>query len=184
MSALAYPFFRDTAEVVGRLLALQDDFTTPDVQRRIVTSWGDRHTIMDAVQRLLTTLLDWEVIRSPKAGHFLMAPRMMASIPDLQLWLLEALLTASANDEIEAQQLLRIPESFPFTISAGVSDLRKHERFNIHRQGLDTDMVSLRQIKGKESSDSGDTSRRQETFDAPKLDFVTGQTRQRSTGDR
>jgi hypothetical protein len=32
MTALAYPFFRDTAEVVGRLLALQDDFTTAQVQ--------------------------------------------------------------------------------------------------------------------------------------------------------
>ena len=28
MTARAYPFFRDTAEVIGRLLALQDDFTT------------------------------------------------------------------------------------------------------------------------------------------------------------
>ena len=28
MSALAYPFFRDGAEIVGRILALQDDFTT------------------------------------------------------------------------------------------------------------------------------------------------------------
>ncbi len=32
MTALAYPFFRDAAEVVGRLLALQDDFTTAQVQ--------------------------------------------------------------------------------------------------------------------------------------------------------
>ena len=34
MTALAYPFFRDTAEVVGRLLALQDDCTTAQVQAR------------------------------------------------------------------------------------------------------------------------------------------------------
>ena len=42
MTALAYPFFRDTAEVVGRLLALQDDFTTAQVQGRMLTTWGDR----------------------------------------------------------------------------------------------------------------------------------------------
>ena len=40
MTALAYPFFRDTAEVVGRLLALQDDFTTAQVQARIVDDMG------------------------------------------------------------------------------------------------------------------------------------------------
>jgi hypothetical protein len=93
-------------------------------------------------------LVDWEVLRSTKTkGHFLLARKMTASIPDLQLWLSEALLGASAADEIEAQQLLRLPESFPFSVSIGVADLRKHEGFNIHRQGLDMDMVALRKVK-------------------------------------
>jgi hypothetical protein len=148
MTALAYPFFRDTAEVVGRLLALQDDFTTAQVQGRMLTTWGDRATSKEAAQKLITTLVDWEVLRSTKTkGHFLLARKMTASIPDLQLWLLEALLGASAADEIEAQQLLRLPESFPFTISVGVADFRRYEGFNIHRQGLDMDMVALRKVK-------------------------------------
>jgi hypothetical protein len=72
---------------------------------------------------------------------------MKASTPDLQLWLLEALLGASAADEIEAQQLLRLPEAFPFTLNIGVADLRRHEGFTIHRQGLDMDMVGLRKVR-------------------------------------
>ena len=148
MTALAYPFFRDIAEVVGRLLALQDDFTTAQVQGRMLTTWGDRATSKEAVPKLIATLVDWEVLRSTKTkGHFLLARKMTASIPDLQLWLLEALLGASAADEIEAQQFLRLPESFPFNLSIGLADLRKHEAFNIHRQGLDMDMVSLRPVK-------------------------------------
>lgn len=148
MTALAYPFFRDTAEVVGRLLALQDDFTTAQVQARMLTTWGDRATSKEAAQKLITTLVDWEVLRSTKTkGHFLLSRKMTASIPELQLWLLESLLGASAADEIEAQQLLRLPESFPFTIGVGVADLRKYEGFNIHRQGLDMDMVALRKVK-------------------------------------
>jgi hypothetical protein len=148
MTALAYPFFRDTAEVVGRLLALQDDFTTAQVQGRMLTTWGDRATSKEAAQKLITTLVDWEVLRSTNTkGHFLLARKMTASIPELQLWLLEALLAASDSDEIEAQQLLRLPQSFPFTIGVGVADLRRHEGFNIHRQGLDMDMVALRKVK-------------------------------------
>jgi hypothetical protein len=148
MTALAYPFFRDTAEVVGRLLALQDDFTTAHVQGRMLTTWGDRATSKEAAQKLITTLVDWEVLRSTKMkGHFLLASKMTASTPELQLWLLDALLAASAADEIEAQQLLRLPESFPFTISVGVADLRRYEGFNIHRQGLDMDMVALRKVR-------------------------------------
>lgn len=148
MAAVAYPFFRDTAEVVGRLLTLQDDFTTAQVQARMLTAWGDRATCREAAQKLVTMLVDWEVLRSTKTkGHFLLARQMTASIPELQLWLLESLLWASAADEIEAQQLLRLPESFPFQFNVGLSNLRKHEGFNIHRQGLDMDMVALRKVK-------------------------------------
>jgi len=146
MAALAYPFFRDLTEVIGRLLALQDDFTTAQVQARILTTWGDRATSKEAVQKLITSLVDWEVLRKAK-GRFLLAQKNKTPATDMQLWLLEVVLWARAADEIEAQQLLRLPETFPFTLTASVGDLRNHEQFNIHRQGLDMDMVALRKLK-------------------------------------
>jgi hypothetical protein len=148
MTSLAYPFFRDTAEIVGRLLKLQDDFTTAQVQERLIKKWGDRATTKEAAQKLLNTLIDWEVLRSTKTkGHFLLVARMSSRSTELQLWLLESLLVASSAEEIEAQQLLRLPEMFPFTLSIGLSDLRRHEGFHLHRQGLDMDMVSVRPVK-------------------------------------
>jgi hypothetical protein len=150
MTALAYPFFRDLAEVIGRMLTLQDDFTTVQVQSRLTTTWGDRTTSKEAAQKLITSLVDWEVLRSTKTkGHFLLARKMTTTITDLQLWLLEAMLSASASDEIEAQQLLRLPEAFPFAFTVSVADLRKHEGFDFHRQGLDMDMVAVRQPKAE-----------------------------------
>ena len=111
MAALAYPFFRDAAEVVGRLLVLQDDFTTAQVRSRLVTTWGDRTTTKEAAQKLITTLVDWDVLRSTKGkGHFLQTNKHRTASTSLQLWLLEALLGASVADEIEAQQLLRLPK--------------------------------------------------------------------------
>jgi hypothetical protein len=148
MTALAYPFFRDLAEVIGRMLTLQDDFTTAQAQARLKTAWGDRETSKEAAGKLITSMVDWEVLRATKVkGHFLLARKMTTTVADLQLWLIEAMLSARASEEIEAQQLLRLPESFPFTFTIGVGDLRKHESFDIHRQGLDTDMVAVRQIK-------------------------------------
>lgn len=150
MSALAYPFFRDLAEVIGRMLTLQDDFTTAQVQARMKTTWGDRATSMEAAQKLVTSMVDWEVLRATKMkGHFLLARKMTSTVTDLQLWLLEAMLSASVSEEIEAHQLLRLPESFPFSLTVSVGDLRRHEGFNIHRQGLDMDMVSIRHVKAE-----------------------------------
>jgi len=148
MTSLAYPFFRDTVEVVGRLLALQDDFTTAQVQERLLKKWGDRATTKEAAQKLIHTLVDWEVLRSTKTkGHFLLVARMSSASSAVQLWLLESLLTAGPAEEVEAQQLLRLPEMFPFQVSIGLSDLRKHDSFHLHRQGLDMDMVSVRPVK-------------------------------------
>jgi len=145
MTSLSYPFFRDAAQVVGRLLTLQDDFTTAQVQERLLKKWGDRATTKEAAQKLLHTLVDWEVMRSTKTkGHFLLVARTSSSSSALQLWLLESLLAASSAEEVEAQQLLRLPEMFPFQLSIGLSDLRRHEGFHLHRQGLDMDMVSVR----------------------------------------
>ena len=94
MTALAYPFFRDTAEVVGRLLALQDDFTTAQVQGPDAHDLGrPGHEQGSGARSSSTTLVDWEVLRSTKTkGHFLLARKMTASTPELQLWLLEAML--------------------------------------------------------------------------------------------
>jgi hypothetical protein len=144
MAALAYPFFRDSAEIVGRILALQDDFTTSQVRDRMLNTWGDRATTREASQKLLNTLCDWDVLRPANSqGHFLLANKNKTASTALQLWLLEALLNASESSEIEAQQLLRLPEAFPFAITVGVADLRKSEYLAIHRQGLDMDMVGL-----------------------------------------
>jgi hypothetical protein len=148
MTALAYPFFRDAAEVVGRLLTLQDEVTTAQVQARLLPTWGDRATTKEAAQKFLHTLVDWEVLRTGKTkGRFLLAKKVATASQPVQLWLLEALLAASAADEIEAQQLLRLPEAFPFSFTVGVADLRRHDGFDVHREGLDMEKVALRKAK-------------------------------------
>jgi len=145
MTARAYPFFRDTAEVIGRLLVLQDDFRGVGVQSRLTGAWGDRVTTKLAAGHLLRMLLDWDVLRTKsKSGQFLQVQKLTSGNRELQLWLLEALLGASAAEEIEAQQFLRLPEAFPFRFDIGPGELRRYASFNLHRQGLDMDMVSLR----------------------------------------
>jgi hypothetical protein len=144
MVVLAYPFFRDNAESIGRLLALQDDFTTAQVHGRIVPTWGDRTTTKKAANSVLGSMVDWEVLRAAdKKGHFLLAKKIPPAPKALQLWLLETHLMAASADEIEAHQLLRLPESYPFTFNVGVGDLRKHPSFVVHRQGLDMEMVAV-----------------------------------------
>lgn len=179
MTELAYPFFRDLAEVIGRMLTLQDDFATAQVQARMKTAWGDRATSKEAVQKLITGMVDWEVLRATKTkGHFLLARKMTTTVTDLQLWLLEAMLSASASDEIEAQQLLRLPEAFPFAFTVTMGDVRKHAGFQIHRQGLDMDMVAVRQLTAELPPRPSANQRRSRASDQVQLSFVAEPTEQ------
>jgi hypothetical protein len=144
MTALTYPFFRDTAEIVGRLISLQGDVTATQVQVRIATTWGDRETSLRAAKYLLNTMTDWEVLRTTNTrGRFVAAGSESTVNTELQMWLLEALLTASSADEIEVGHLLRLPGAFPFALDVGVAQLRRHKRFDVHRQGLDTDLIAV-----------------------------------------
>ena len=172
MAALAYPFFRDIAELIGRLLVLQDDFTTAQVQDRIRTTWGDRNTSTEAAQKLVTSFLDWGVLRSTnKKGHFLLARRMTTDISDLEIWLLEALLEARASSEIEAQHLLRLPELFPFHLRTTVGDLRRSSAFDVHRQGFDMDMIALRKSEVHQGAGRRPSPRHSKSANPVQLDI-------------
>lgn len=78
MACLAYQFFRDTSAVVGRLLTLQDDFTTAQVQSRLLSSWGDRPTIKQAAHAsvpMLTAALSLPVVAFDTLGRAGMTER-------------------------------------------------------------------------------------------------------------
>ena len=124
---------------------------TIQVQSRLTPMWGDRNTSKEAAQKLITSMVDFGVLRKIK-GRFRLDRKLRTTATELQLWLVEAMLAANASDEIEAHQLLRLPELFPFTFTVSVGDLRKHEGFNIHRQGLDMDMVAIRRESTEPSS--------------------------------
>ncbi len=59
--------------------------------------------------------------------------------------LVEALLTAKDAETVEATQLLKSHELFPFSIDIGIRDLRRSDHFVVHRQGQSMDVVEVRE---------------------------------------
>jgi hypothetical protein len=144
MTALAYPFFREVVHVSGRLFAVQDEVNAAQVQARIPAPWGLGTRTGEAVTKVLHTLVDWKVLQSGKvAGNFVATGKLSTDSTPLQVWLLEALLRAGPSEELDAKQLWRLPEAFPFSLGVRLSDLRKTERFNIRRRGQETKVVSV-----------------------------------------
>ena len=163
MCLLAYPLFQGTATTVGRLLKLQDEFTLAQLQRRLIDTWGERSTVVRAFQRVVRSMVEWRTLADAKTpGHFRSNTKLTTKSKPLQLWLLRALHIAEGKEMIEAAQLLSLPTCFPFKITAGKTDVRQCKDFDVHRQGLDMDMVSIlnnaapkkKAAKGKKKIDS------------------------------
>jgi hypothetical protein len=144
MCLMAYPIFRDITTSIGRLLKLQDEITWGHVHRRLESSWGERTTVKKAVPRLVRSMVDWQVLDDSEDNKVFTASTPHSSrSKQLQLWMLKAILASQGKDQIEANELLTLPSLFPFNISIGKSDIRSAPGFEVHRQGLDMDMVEM-----------------------------------------
>lgn len=150
MCLLAYPLFNDSATAVGRLLKLQDDFTLGQLHRRLIQSWGERATVNRAYQRVIRSMVEWHTLDDTgEKGHFASAQQHSTRSKRLQVWLLKASHIAIGKELVEANELLSLPSSFPFKITVGKADLRQSKDFDLHRHGVDMDMVEVPNGKPK-----------------------------------
>jgi len=144
MLTAAYPFFRDVTENTGRLLAIQGDLALAQLTRRMREEWGDRSTMTRAVQRVVRSMVQWGVlIDSDTRGIYKRSTKDIVVQPPVGELLLEALLLRSEGRSLLVEQALRHPCFFPFHMALQAQRLRESGRFDVHRQGLDVDIVTL-----------------------------------------
>lgn len=143
MLMAGYPFFGDVARTVGRLLSLQGNFASSQLNRRMNENWGDRAIITRANGWIVQSMVRWCVLaNAAEMGVYTHVPSRIAVSGKLAELMLESLLLFEGKD-IAVDQAARHPAMFPFDVSLRVHDLRRSARFEVHRQGLDQDVVRL-----------------------------------------
>ncbi len=142
-----YPFWSGVATQVGRLLRLQSSAAAAHVQRRVREQYGERETVSRRTRYVLRSYLDWGVLQETGGKGIYTAERRQA-VEDSQLiaWLIEASLYARANGSAPLKDLLDGPSLFPFCLTPihAESLLDLSSKVEIHRHGLDDDLVMLR----------------------------------------
>ncbi|MFZ5823442.1 MAG: hypothetical protein ACOY94_03740 [Bacillota bacterium] len=141
-----YPFFLDTARFAGRLLSLQGEVKMQQLEMRVAELWGARATIPRAVQRITRSMVQWGLLRdSGQVGVFTPAPQIHIK-GDLGALLVEGLLRGQPTGGLTREQLYGHPAFFPFEMDVRPYDLRQRAEFQVLRQGVDVEMVTLRQV--------------------------------------
>jgi hypothetical protein len=139
-----YPLMVDVADAIGRLLALQGNVALSQLTRRLVETWGERSTMIRAVQRVVRSMVQWGVLAdTDDLGIYVASgtPRRVAA-PVAEL-LVEALLLDTDHQVMPVDQLVGNPALFPFKLELNGHQLRQASQFQVHRQGVDVDVVAL-----------------------------------------
>jgi hypothetical protein len=147
MVMAVYPFWSGVAVQVGRLLRLQGSAAAAHVQRRVREQYGERETVSRAARRVLRSYLDWGVLQETGTKG-LYTSGTSQTVDDCRLiaWLAEASLHTRANSSAPLKDLIDSPNFFPFRIKPIHADslLAASSRLDIHRHGLDDNLVVLR----------------------------------------
>ncbi len=80
-------------------------------------------------------------------GIYERSAKILVVRPPVGNLLVEALLLQAEEKSLPVEQALRHPGFFPFHIELPAHQLRRSNRFDIHRQRLDVDVVTLAQPK-------------------------------------
>jgi hypothetical protein len=143
MAIATYPFFRDVAATVGKLLTLNGQANLSQVERRMTDSWGDRSTLPRAIQRVLRSIVQWGLLRDGASKGSFLAPARRTAVPDQIAELLLQAILVSHGQGMLLSQLASHPALFPFDINVGTALLRESSTILVQRQGDQSDFVEL-----------------------------------------
>lgn len=151
MSMAVYPFFGGVAGVVGKLLRLQDQIGTSQVQRRIREQLGERETVARAARRIYRSFIDWEVLsETGTKGVYKRSTLLRVSNPQLLGWLYECLLSAIGAGWTPRTSLPGHAYLFPFDAGGSMGELLDtRPRLEIARHGIDQQMVRITPIASR-----------------------------------
>jgi hypothetical protein len=146
MTLATYPLFRLGTVTIGQLSRHTEIITPKEVKARMIAELGQLGALEKATERIIFTLRNWGILAETDRRYTYQPLRRVldASTPALEEWMLAAVLTAHPAEGLPFDDLVRLPELFPFRFTIGVDQLRRSKRFEVHRQGAGWDMVSVR----------------------------------------
>lgn len=145
MATVIYPFFGTIAEIIGRLLRLQNVVTASQLLRRIKEQYGDRSSVERAAKRVLRSMIDWGVLSdTDKKGVYQKCVGIPIADSILIAWIIEASLMAHNSSAGALRDIIHSSALFPFMISPpNAVDLERNGRLELFRHGLDEEMCKL-----------------------------------------
>ena len=147
LTLVYYPFFRQTAAILGQFARTGEPITRQAVKGRLSAEIGHLGSLNRSAERVVASLVDWGALVYQKKGN-LYIPQLQifkTNSLDMQGWLLACALSAHPSEQLPLPDLIRLPELFPFQFTVTLDSFRKNTKFTIQKQGM-WDMVGLQTL--------------------------------------
>jgi hypothetical protein len=143
MTILAYPFFKDLVQELGKLFRLQDEVPSAVIGRKMKELYGDRRRVEVATSAVLTSIKTWGIVDLLKSRSYKLRPKMSITSTDLNQFITEVILRATNVTAMPIDLLHNHVLFFPFSFDISVTELRNNNQFRLNRQGIDIVIVEL-----------------------------------------
>ncbi len=147
MALSYYQIFRKCTVAIGQIGRTEGTITRKVIKDRIAADYGHLGALDRSVERIIASLTNWGVllVTTERSIYKIQLQTYRAQDKVLETWLLACALEAHPSESIPFNDLVHLPELFPFTLSVNLDYLRKNPLFVVHRQGGDLDMIQLKQ---------------------------------------
>lgn len=144
MAIIQFSFFREIAQVIGRLGHLQGEFTKSEVVGRILEKYSNQTTIQRATERVIQTMVDWNAVELRTYSRYGLASIRSIQTSALAEWLIRAKMAGAPEKYWLVHDLLSATESFPFELGAHSRLLYISSYFTVGRDSFGAETVGLR----------------------------------------
>jgi hypothetical protein len=146
LTSLYYSFFRETASVIGKLSRLGSLITNKEVIKQLISERGHLGSLERSVQRIVSSLREWDLLIDTNKSYFYKSRyhELETANLELQVWLLQCAFIGKNVEQIPYEDLIRLPELFPFNIKVGLDFIRKNSPFSVYRAGGGVNLVELK----------------------------------------
>lgn len=138
MTCLAYPFFKDEVNYIGKNFRLSDNLRSRTILAEMKNLYGDRRRVEVATSAVLSTLKNWELVSMSSPGiYHVQAERINIHSSELKMLMLEVLMNHLDTDSISIKFANSSAIFFPFDYYIRIGDLNQ-QRFSITNTIQDT----------------------------------------------
>lgn len=147
MLSAVYPFWFNVARQTGRLLALQEQVTQPQIINRLKEQYGDRQTVSRYARFVIRSFVAWRALNDSEAkGCYEKVAPVSIVEPNLAILMFESALLATPEAKGALGLFLNNPAFFPFQFPVMTGDFvsQRSDRIEVVRYGLDDELLKLK----------------------------------------